>query len=88
MTHFSVNISQAFAWVAEELRRQYSLGYYPKAAGREGRRQLKVEVGRPELVVQARDSYVYAKKKEGTKEDGGRQPKDADEQPRRLDGNL
>ncbi|MBV9928479.1 MAG: VWA domain-containing protein [Acidobacteria bacterium] len=81
-----INISQAFAWVAEELRRQYSLGYYPKAAGREGRRRLKVEVGRPELVVQARDGYVYTKKREETKEAGGASPKDADAQPRRLNG--
>ena len=81
-----INISQAFAWVAEELRRQYSLGYYPKAAGREGRRRLKVEVARPELVVQARDGYVYTRKKDETKEAGGAQPKDADAQPRRLSG--
>jgi VWFA-related protein len=60
-----VNVSQAFEWVAEELRRQYSIGYYPKAAGKNGeRRQIKVQVGRPELVVQARDSYVYSQKTE------------------------
>ena len=27
------------------------------------RRQIKVQVSRPELVVQARDSYIVAKKK-------------------------
>ncbi|HEX8141210.1 MAG TPA: VWA domain-containing protein [Pyrinomonadaceae bacterium] len=56
-------ISQAFALVAEELRRQYSLGYYPKTAGPVGqRRQIKVRVHQPNLVVTARDSYIYAPK--------------------------
>jgi VWFA-related protein len=54
------NLSNAFAQVAEELRRQYSLGYYPKAAGRPGERhQIKVRTNRAELVVRARDSYIY-----------------------------
>lgn len=59
-----INISQAFEWVADELRRQYSLGYYPKSSGREGqRRQIKVQVSQPNLVVQARDSYIYSQRK-------------------------
>lgn len=67
-----VNISQAFAWVAEELRRQYSLGYYPEASGRVGeRRQIKVQVSQPNLVVQSRDGYVYSQKKAVEKEEGG-----------------
>jgi hypothetical protein len=46
--------------VAEELRRQYSLGYYPKNAPHAGeRRSVKVRVNRPELVVRTRDSYVF-----------------------------
>jgi len=54
------NLSNAFAQVAEELRRQYSLGYYPKAAGRPGERhQIRVRTNRAELVVRARDSYIY-----------------------------
>jgi VWFA-related protein len=66
-----VNISQAFEWVAEELRRQYSLGYYPKAAGKSGeRRQVKVQVNQPNLAVQARDSYVYSQKKAEDKKGG------------------
>jgi VWFA-related protein len=74
-----VNISQAFEWVAEELRRQYSLGYYPKSAGKGGeRRQIKVQVNRPDLAVEARDSYVYAQKraddkKVDDKDAGGKQ---------------
>ena len=54
------NLSYAFAQVAEELRRQYSLGYYPKAPGQPGERhQIKVRTNRPELVVRTRDSYIY-----------------------------
>jgi hypothetical protein len=54
------NLDYAFRSVAEELRRQYSLGYYPKNAPRAGeRRDLKVKVNRPELVVKTRDSYVF-----------------------------
>ena len=54
------NLSYAFAQVAEELRRQYSLGYYPKVAGQPGERhQIKVRTNRADLVVRARDSYIY-----------------------------
>ncbi|HEX8071514.1 MAG TPA: VWA domain-containing protein [Pyrinomonadaceae bacterium] len=54
------NLSQAFALIAEELRRQYSLGYYPKTPPRPGeRRHIRVRVQRPNLVVQARDSYIF-----------------------------
>lgn len=57
------NIAEAFAQVAEELRRQYSLGYYPKQMAQAGeRRQIKVRVNQPGLVVKARDSYIYAQK--------------------------
>ncbi|HEY0404175.1 MAG TPA: VWA domain-containing protein [Pyrinomonadaceae bacterium] len=58
-----LGISQAFVQIAEELRRQYSLGYYPKNAGQVGqRRQIKVRVTQPNLVVVARDSYIYSPK--------------------------
>lgn len=54
------NLDAAFRSVAEELRRQYSLGYYPKNTPRPGeRRSIKVRVNRPELVVRSRDSYVF-----------------------------
>jgi VWFA-related protein len=53
-------LAQAFARIAEELRRQYSLGYYPgDSAVQSGeRRQIKVRVHQPNLAVRARDSYV------------------------------
>ncbi|PYS88750.1 MAG: hypothetical protein DMF64_19585 [Acidobacteria bacterium] len=54
------NLSESFALIAEELRKQYSLGYYPKLAPHPGeRRHIKVRVLRPNLVVQARDSYIF-----------------------------
>ncbi len=54
------NLDYAFRAVAEELRRQYSLGYYPKNTPQPGeRRSIKVRVERPELVVRTRDSYVF-----------------------------
>ncbi len=53
-------LSNAFTTIAEELRRQYSLGYYPKRQTQEAaRRQIRVRVNRPNLAVRARDSYIY-----------------------------
>ncbi|HVF86262.1 MAG TPA: VWA domain-containing protein [Pyrinomonadaceae bacterium] len=53
-------LERAFESIAEELRRQYSLGYYPKVQSSiAARRQIKVRVKRPNLVVRARDSYIY-----------------------------
>jgi Ca-activated chloride channel family protein len=54
------NLSYAFANIAEELRRQYSLGYYPKRPPQAGeRRQVKVRVNQPNLAVRTRDSYIF-----------------------------
>ena len=51
------------SWIAEELGRQYSLGYYPNTPGKEGeRRQIKVKVTEADMVVKARDSYIYSEK--------------------------
>lgn len=56
-------IAQAFTWIAEELGRQYSIGYYPSTPGKDGeRRQIKVKVTESDLVVKARDSYIYSDK--------------------------
>ncbi|MBK7804264.1 MAG: VWA domain-containing protein [Chloracidobacterium sp.] len=49
----------AFEGIAEELRRQYNIGYVPIAEGKPGQRKdIKVRVDRPNLVVRARDSYI------------------------------
>jgi VWFA-related protein len=53
------NLSAAFANIADELRRQYTLGYYPKSPAQAGqRRQVRVRVNQPNLAVRTRDSYV------------------------------
>lgn len=55
----TMSLDSAFAGIAEELRRQYSVGYYPDSVGQKGeRRQIKVRVMRPGLVVRAKNSYV------------------------------
>ena len=52
-------LADAFSKIAEELRYQYSLGYYPQSALQTGERRLiKVRVDQPNLAVRARDSYV------------------------------
>ena len=53
------NLEQSFALIAEELRRQYSLGYYPQRQAQAGqRRQIAVKVNQPNMIVRARDSYI------------------------------
>lgn len=53
------NLNAAFSGIAEELRRQYSIGYYPESEGQKGeRRSIRVRVMRPNLVVRAKSSYV------------------------------
>jgi len=52
-------LTRTFESIAEELRRQYSIGYIPDSAGQIGQRKnIKVRVDRPNLVIRARDSYI------------------------------
>lgn len=52
-------LSVAFSKIAEELRQQYSLGYYPQTTLQSGeRREIGVRVDQPNVAVRARDSYV------------------------------
>ena len=53
-------LAQAFASIAEELRRQYSIGYYPQTGDVQAseRRLIKVSVQRPNVAVRARNSYM------------------------------
>ena len=70
------NLDLAFRSVAEELRRQYSLGYYPKNSPQPGeRRGIKVRVDRPELVVRTRDSYVFQPGANASAQSGNNQAK-------------
>ena len=69
------NMSVAFANVAEELRRQYSIGYYPKRPAQAGdRRQIKVRAKQPNLAVRARDSYVFGRSGSAAVSDNSPQP--------------
>lgn len=53
------NLDAAFSSIAEELRRQYSLGYYPENPGQKGeRRSIRVRVKRPQLVVRTKNNYI------------------------------
>lgn len=57
-----VNVQAAFSGIAEELRRQYSLGYYPETVGKVGeRKQIRVRVARPSVVVRAKNSYIVGR---------------------------
>ena len=56
-----VGLSAAFSELADELRRQYSIGYYPPKGEAGQRRDIKVRVNQPGLVVKARDNYIYSK---------------------------
>jgi VWFA-related protein len=52
------NLEKTFAEVANELRRQYSLGYYPKETDKKGElRKIKVQVNVPNVTVKLRKSY-------------------------------
>lgn len=52
-------LTAAFEGIAEELRRQYNVGYIPTNEGVRGQRKvIKVRVNRPNLMIRARDSYV------------------------------
>jgi Ca-activated chloride channel family protein len=56
-------LTRAFEGIAEELRRQYNIGYIPIDDGKPGqRKQIKVRVNRPNLVLRARDSYIVGSK--------------------------
>ncbi len=53
-------LADSFTRIAEELRRQYTLGYYPKASTvADGeRREIRVRVRQKNLAVKARTGYV------------------------------
>jgi VWFA-related protein len=54
------SMDAAFRSIAEELRHQYSIGYYPNVQAKAGeQRRVKVRVKRPDLAVRSRDSYIY-----------------------------
>ena len=55
------NLKKAFSQIAEELRHQYSLSYYPTNTARDGSyRRIRVRVEQPKYVVRAREGYRAA----------------------------
>jgi Ca-activated chloride channel homolog len=62
------NLDAAFSGIAEELRRQYTIGYYPENAGNKGdRRHITVRVtGRQNAVVRAKNSYIVGENEKGS----------------------
>ena len=59
------NLEASFSGVAEELRRQYSVGYYPDGTGQPGeRRKVKIEiVAKPNAIVRAKSTYVIRRER-------------------------
>ena len=55
------DLKKTFNLVAEELRHQYRLGFYPDTSKVDGHRHtLRVEVVAPDAIVRARRSYQAA----------------------------
>ncbi|MGA2262498.1 MAG: hypothetical protein ABSH28_13815, partial [Acidobacteriota bacterium] len=55
------SLQEAFARIAEELGRQYTLCYYPSNQARDGSlRRIRVEVNRPGIKIRARAEYRAA----------------------------
>jgi Ca-activated chloride channel homolog len=52
-------LREVFTAIAQELREQYSIGYYPKSEGHGTERRIKVKVSAPGVVVAARRGYLY-----------------------------
>jgi VWFA-related protein len=54
----TTNLSAAFATIASELRKTYSLGYYPSVERKSGTRYfVRVRIYRPNLEIRARENY-------------------------------
>ena len=55
----SAGLNSAFEGIAEELRSQYEVGYYPNDEGKSGdTKKIKIRINRPNLVIRSRDSYI------------------------------
>jgi Ca-activated chloride channel homolog len=66
------NVSQAFSMIAEELRHQYALGYYPTNAKKDGTyRRVKVRVEKTGMIVRAREGYRSAMDTQAKDDAGG-----------------
>jgi VWFA-related protein len=53
-----LSLKQAFTNIAEELRRQYWLSYYPTNSAEDGKyRRIRVTVDKPDVAIRARQGY-------------------------------
>jgi len=61
------DLDKAFKGVADELRQQYAVGYYPDDTGKPGdRKKIKIEViGKPQSVVRSKTTYVIKGEPQG-----------------------
>ena len=54
------DLASSFESIAEQLRRQYTIGYYPKNKSTDGKlRRIKVDVSLPDVTATTRKSYLY-----------------------------
>src|SRR5262245_27359267 len=70
-------LADAFSRIADELRHQYSLSYYPSNSARDGSwREVKVRVVKPGMIVRAREGYraVPAKDKKADPYENRKKP--------------
>jgi len=61
------DISESFKLIAEELRQQYSLGYYPIPPEQEEARKIKVRVNQKKMAIRARESIILRPARKGGK---------------------
>ncbi len=55
----TTNLDQAFANIANELRKIYSLGYYPTGERESGASfEIKVRIYRPDLIIRTKERYL------------------------------
>lgn len=54
------DLDRAFKGVADELRQQYAVGYYPDDTGKPGdRKKIKIDViGKPQAIVRSKTTYI------------------------------
>ena len=54
------DLDKAFKGVADELRQQYAVGYYPDDTGKPGdRKKIKIDViGKPQSIVRSKTTYI------------------------------
>jgi VWFA-related protein len=54
------NLGAAFGRIAQELRSQYSIGYYPKNLKRDGMfRRVEVRTKRPRIIARTKQGYYF-----------------------------